>query len=90
VRERLPVGSVAVLINRAHTFTDLVCTVDAFEDSLLDAIDGDRTLGGILRRVAVDPGDERRALGFFERLWRYDQVVFDASSANLDEANAKG
>jgi hypothetical protein len=25
--------------------------------------------------------DERRALGFFERLWQYDQVVFDASQA---------
>ena len=46
VRERLPPGSVAVLINRAHTFTDLVLTVDAFEDRLLGAIDGKRTLVG--------------------------------------------
>ena len=29
VRERLPAGSVAVLINRSHTFTDLICTVDS-------------------------------------------------------------
>jgi hypothetical protein len=30
--------------------------------------------------VAKDDG-ERRALRFFERLWQYDQVVFDASRA---------
>ena len=29
VRERLPPGSVAVLINRSHKFTDLVCTVNS-------------------------------------------------------------
>jgi len=43
VRERLPPGSVAVLINQSHTFTDLIVTVDAFEDRLLGAIDGRRT-----------------------------------------------
>ena len=52
VRERVPPGSVAVLINRAHTFTDLICTVDAFEDRLLGAIDGKRTLAEILRQWA--------------------------------------
>jgi len=76
VRERVPPGSVAVLINRAHTFTDLVLTVDAFEDRLFGAIDGTRTLDEILRRAG---GNDRLALAFIERLWRYDQVVFDAS-----------
>jgi hypothetical protein len=80
VRDRLPPGSVAVLINRAHTFTDLICTVDPFEDRLLGAIDGKRTLSGILQTVGVDVKRERRALKFFERLWQYDQVVFDAST----------
>ncbi len=80
VRERLPPGSTAVLINRAHTFTDLICTVDAFEDQLLGAIDGTRTLAEILAPVVKD---ERRALGFFERLWQYDQVVFDASRRRM-------
>ena len=79
VRERLPPGSVAVLINQSHTFTDLILTVDSFEDRLLGAIDGKRTLAEIMR-VAVQGGEgERRALNFFERLWRYDQIVFDAS-----------
>lgn len=49
VRERVPSGSVAVLINRAHTFTDLILTVDTAEDGLLDLIDGKRTLAEILQ-----------------------------------------
>ena len=81
VRERLPPGSVAVLINRSHKFTDLVCTVDSFEDRLLGAIDGNRTLAEILQFAAQDGDGNRRALRFFERLWQYDQVVFDASRA---------
>ena len=79
VRERLPRGSVAVLINRAHPFTDLVLCVGPFEDQLRAAIDGKRSLAEILQ-VAAGGGDrERQALDFFERLWDYDQVVFDAS-----------
>ena len=78
VRERVPPGSVAVLINRAHAFTDLILTVDEFENHLLSAIDGRRTLAEILD-AAGSGVSERKALSFFERLWQYDQVVFDAS-----------
>jgi len=78
VRERTPPGSVTVLINRAHTFTDLILTVDPFEDRLLSAIDGKRTLDEILRFVEAG-GSEGRAIGFFEQLWQYDGIVFDAS-----------
>jgi hypothetical protein len=81
VRERLPPGSVAVLINRSHKFTDLICTVDSFEDRLLGAIDGNRTLAEILQFTGQDGDGNRRALRFFERLWQYDQVVFDTSRA---------
>lgn len=81
VRERLPPGSVAVLINRAHPFTDLVLPVDPSEDRLLGAIDGKRTLAQILPFESEGRAGERRALGFFERLWQYDQIVFDASRA---------
>jgi SAM-dependent methyltransferase len=80
VRERVPTGSVAVLINRSHTFTDLILTIDQDEDRLLKAIDGKRTLAEVLQ-VGGKEGDQGRALGFFERLWQYDQVVFDASRA---------
>jgi SAM-dependent methyltransferase len=79
VRERLPPGSVAVLINRSHTFTDLILTVDPFENRLLGAIDGNRTLAEILQFATQDGDDKHRGLRFFERLWQYDQVVFDAS-----------
>lgn len=81
VRDRLPPGSVAVLVNRAHTCADLTCTVDAFEDRLLGAVDGERTLGAILESVRADDVAERRALRFFERLWHYDQIVVDASNS---------
>ena len=82
VRERLPPGCAAVLINRAHTFTDLICTVDSFEERLLRSIDGTRTLAEILQGVVPDDRSEPRAVGFFERLWHYDQIVFDASRAH--------
>ena len=82
VRERLPPGSVAVLINRSHKFTDLICIINSFEDQLLGAIDGNRTLAEILQFTAQDGDGNRRALRFFERLWQYDQVVFDASRAD--------
>jgi hypothetical protein len=90
VRERLPPGSVAVLINRSHKFTDLVCTVDSFEDRLLGAIDGNRTVAEILQFTAQDGDGTRRALRFFERLWQYDQVVFDASRAAANHRHREG
>jgi SAM-dependent methyltransferase len=84
VRERLPPGSVAVLINQSHTFTDLVLAVDSFEDRLFGAIDGNRTLAEILQFVSCDQVGVRKARNFFERLWQYDQVVFDASRADVN------
>jgi 2-polyprenyl-3-methyl-5-hydroxy-6-metoxy-1,4-benzoquinol methylase len=80
VRENLPPGSVAVLINPAHRFTDLILPINSLENRLLGAIDGKRTLAEILDFVAVEGNNGRRAApGFFERLWQYDQIVFDAS-----------
>ena len=84
VRERLPPGSVAVLINRAHTFTDLILTVDAFEDRLFGAIDGKRTLAEILQFASKDGDAQSRAQRFFERLWQYDQIVYDASLVTVN------
>ena len=75
VRERLPAGAAAVLINRSHTCTDLVLPVDRREWDLVNAIDGARTL----REVLGAAGDPAPARAFFERLWWHDQVVFDAS-----------
>jgi SAM-dependent methyltransferase len=80
VRERVPPGSVAVLINRAHPFTDLILPIGAAEDRMLGAIDGKRTIreiGQAAMKGGADP--EHCVRDFFERLWRYDQVVFEAS-----------
>ena len=74
VLERLPPGAAAVLINRAHTYTDIYLPIDAREKRLVDVIDGERSIGEI---AGDEPRDVCRAL--FERLWWHDQVVFDGS-----------
>jgi hypothetical protein len=76
VKERLPTGAAAVLINRGHSFTDLVLPIDAAEERLVGAIDGRRSIGEIAR----GEGQLERARPFFERLHDYDQIVFDASA----------
>jgi hypothetical protein len=74
VHERLPPGAAAVLINRSHPYRDLVMPIDAAEKRLFDAVDGARTLGEMAD--GVPPEMVRH---FFERLWWWDQVVFDTS-----------
>ena len=74
LQERLPPGAAAVLINRAHTDTDIYLPIDAREKQLVDAIDGERSIGEI---AGDGPRDVCRTL--FERLWWHDQVVFDQS-----------
>ena len=78
VRERLPSGASAVLINRSHPYPDLALPINAAQERVLTAIDGKRTVGGILRGAAgtADLGQGRE---FIERLWRYDQIVLDAT-----------
>ena len=82
IQERLPPGAAAVLLNQSHTHTDLVLPIDVLEKRLFDAIDGRRSIAAIVEHVAErrtgDPSWDR-ARTFFERLWAYDQVVFDAS-----------
>jgi len=80
VRERLPPGAVGVLLNRGHQFHDLIVVVDSDDKSLFDNIDGRRTAGEIIERSADRNQDRARKL--FQRLWRYDQVVFDSSNAH--------
>jgi SAM-dependent methyltransferase len=77
VQERLPPGAAAVLINPNHTFTDLYLPIDARQKMMFDAIDGKRSISEIVPQIPLR--DAARTL--FERLWRYDQVVFDASNA---------
>jgi len=75
VQERLPPGAAAVLINQTHTYTDLYLPVDAQEKQLIDPIDGERTIG----EIAPEHRHRDTARALFERLWWYDQVVFDVS-----------
>ena len=78
VEERLPPGAAAVLINQSHTYTDLILPVDEEQKRLFEAVDGQRTIAEILHNIPVRGGDERVG-NFFEMLWWYDQLVFDAS-----------
>ena len=77
VEERLPAGAAAVLINRSHTYTDIYLPIDAQQKALFDAIDGMKSIG------ESAPTDALRltARVLFERLWHYDQVVFDTSGS---------
>ena len=79
IRERLPAGAAAVLLNRSHPYHDLIVPVDAHEKRMFDAIDGRRTIAEIIDYVGGD-GARPRARALFEKLWWYDQVVFDASN----------
>lgn len=77
VNERLPPGAAAVLINRSHTYTDLYLPVDAESFRLFGALDGTRSIA----RVCESNDDKILARTLFERLWRWDQIVFDTSAA---------
>jgi len=78
LEERLPPGAAAVLINQSHTDTDLYLPIDGEEKRLFDAIDGSRTIAEIAQGAG---SPDARARAFLERLWWWDQVVFDASVA---------
>jgi len=79
VQERLPAGAAGVLLSRYHSSADLVLVIDAPEKRMFDAIDGHRSIAEIVRRVSArEPAEGART--FFEKLFWYDQVVFDASN----------
>jgi 2-polyprenyl-3-methyl-5-hydroxy-6-metoxy-1,4-benzoquinol methylase len=82
VQERLPPGAASVLINQTHTYRDLFMPIDSTEKGLFDAIDGNCSIGGIVERTLPSSQTTSQldmARTFFEKLWWYDQVVFDAS-----------
>jgi len=76
VRDHVPAGSVALLLNRAHRHSDLILAINDAEYGLFRDIDGRRTLSEIAQNAG---SDEISAREFFQQLWRYDQIVFDAS-----------
>jgi SAM-dependent methyltransferase len=78
IQHRLPPGAAGVLLNRNHQFHDLIVLLEPQDKRLFDDIDGRRTLREIAAAAAAAP---ERTRAFFDTLWRYDQVVFDASGA---------
>jgi SAM-dependent methyltransferase len=82
VKERLPQGAAAVLINQTHTFKDLFMLINTTEKLWYEAIDGRRRIEEIIQEKISSSQKSTyldMARTFFERLWWYDQVVFDAS-----------
>jgi SAM-dependent methyltransferase len=77
VRDRLPPGATAVLINRNHTYTDLYLPIDERQERLLQTIDGKRTIA----EICGQSGDRTLARDFFRQLWRWDQIVLDTATA---------
>ena len=80
IRDRTPSGLVAVLINRAHPYPDLALPIDAAQERIFAAIDGNRSINDILRS-ASGPSEEP-VRQFIEQLWQYDQIVFDATNSH--------
>jgi hypothetical protein len=85
IEERLPRGAAAVLLNRSHTYPDLVVPIDTAEKRLVDSIDGRRSITEIGAGAGLGGEDERgRVPGFFRHLFRCDQVVFDLSEITTE------
>ena len=76
VQERLPLGAAGVLLNQTHLFPDLFLLINAQEKQIFEAIDGRRSISEIVDDVKASATPAR---DFFQKLWWYDQVVFDTS-----------
>ncbi len=77
IKDHAPRGVAAALINPRHTYPDLALFVDAAEERLLAAIDGERSIAEILQGARSDEQGRQ----FFKRLWEHDLIVFDAKRA---------
>jgi len=91
VRDRLPPDAAGVLINQSHTCRDLFLPMNQTEQLWFDAVDGNSSIGEIVARTL--PSSQTRASldttrTFFEKLWWYDQVVFDTSRCHARRADA--
>jgi len=78
IQERLPPGAAGVLLNQTHLYNDLFVLVDPQQKEMFDAIDGRRSIADIIDAVK---DSAPRARNFFEKLWHYDQIVFDTSQS---------
>lgn len=97
IQEGVPEGVAGALLNQTHPFEDLILMIDAQERRMFEAIDGRRSISEIVDKVkeegpspllkqkqaphAYGKDVSLHAREFFEKLWWYDQVVFDTSKA---------
>ena len=82
IKDRLPPGAAAILINQDHVDRDLIHPIDSLEKHLFDEIDGTQSIAKIIDRVSNAISSQlhlEKTQGFFKRLWQYDHVVLDAS-----------
>jgi SAM-dependent methyltransferase len=75
VKDRAPRGVSAVLINPSHMYPDLALFIDAAQERVLKAIDGERSAGEILQSATMGNQEGRQ---LFKRLWEHDLIAFDA------------
>jgi SAM-dependent methyltransferase len=85
VRRQLPPGAAVVLVNQAHVYPDLILPINADELRMVEAINGTRSIYEIIHQVwPSGPKNPNLIMTqvrrLFEKLYWYDQVVFDASS----------
>jgi SAM-dependent methyltransferase len=78
VEEQISPGAAGMLLNQTHLFNDLFLPIGEHDKHVYDAIDGHRSISEIVEAVN---GALPHARDFFEKLWWYDQVVFDTSQA---------
>jgi SAM-dependent methyltransferase len=78
IKDRAPPGVAAALINPSHAYPDLALFIDAAQEHLFAAIDGERSVAEILQSAGEI--EEEQGRQFFNRLWEHDLVVFDAKA----------
>ena len=76
VEKQVPPGAAGVLLNQTHMFDDLFLPVNEIEKQMYNAIDGQRNVAEIVEAVKYSSPLARE---FFEKLWWYDEAVFDIS-----------
>lgn len=81
IEEQLPEGAAAILINK-NQYRDIYLPVDKAEKKLFKAIDGSISIEEISNRI--QQSSVRKSMpdvshNFFEKLWWYDQIVFDTT-----------
>ncbi|MGI9608666.1 MAG: class I SAM-dependent methyltransferase [Acidimicrobiia bacterium] len=76
IKENLPDGVSAVLLNQAHHDGDLYMPLTTDEERLLEGIEGESTVGELAAESGADLSDVCR---FLEKGWIGDHFVFDSS-----------